>query len=227
MQQHVDDKFFQGGQRHFQIAFRVEPLFALQSPQIAGEKRHRPLVQIAQASFDILAVPVLVAGRIVADEGDGLDDEGGAMPLRMPTEYQEAGEIECRIPGQTEIVQQLAQRNSGLFERRVKGLPILLLEETAKMLQVYVSGRGSLDGHFVRMNKIGALKHPLDLLARSHPALVRSRLHPEYAIVVGVWLGDALRNGDDHDQLTADVETFSVSGLIEGRTKLVAVLEIS
>ncbi len=90
MEQHVDDQFLQGRRRHFQVAFRVESFVALHSPQIAREKRHRSLVQITQAPFDVLAVAVLVAGRIVADERNGLHDECGTMPLRMTAENHES-----------------------------------------------------------------------------------------------------------------------------------------
>ncbi len=86
------------------------------------------------------------------------------------------GEIERRFPRQPEIVQQLGQRNAVPIERLVEWLSILLLEKFAEVLQVYVSGRGSFDRHLVRVNEIGALKHPLDLLAGRHAPLVRARL---------------------------------------------------
>ena len=78
------------------------------------------------------------------------------------------------------------------------------------MLQVDVANCGSRDGHFVGVNEIAALKHPLDFLTRRDRLFVRTAFHPVHALIVGVGLGDAGADRDHHDRAIPGGDIFRI-----------------
>jgi hypothetical protein len=96
------------------------------------------------------------------------------MPLWMTSEEHQASEIEGFPPRKAKIVQHLSQRSTGLVECLIQGLSILLLEESAKVLQVDVCRRGTINRHLIRMKEISTLKHSLNFVAGCHAGFVRS-----------------------------------------------------
>ena len=195
MHQRIDQQFLKNGFRNFRQPRRIDPAPRLHLVQVAQHKGQRVIENLAQRARKILGIQIIAGMDDIARITNRLHYELRFDPLRLLGKQQHASEVQFAVVRcQIHVLQQ-----AKALVWRLRKLPLIHITQKVAKAQLVQRLNPGFGWQFIRVELVGNLEQPAQLLLRINPSLVCTTLEPDHPVLVEIRLVKTGRNAQHDD----------------------------